>query len=134
MVLQRSAGDTYQPNLSELSETFTTYFGTQVRTMYNLRLSVVSNITDTSICGTTGQYDDSTTASNDYDQHYEQLQYQANQAQELAMRAQMASSLYSESLTGVILLLTPRDLRKYVRGGSVNRGEKRKLLFFFFTF
>ncbi|KAJ3299844.1 hypothetical protein HK104_006581 [Borealophlyctis nickersoniae] len=79
----------------ELSESFTIYFGTQVRTMYNLRLQVSS-------------FDDV-------------FRPPADPAQELAVRAQTANSLYSHSLSGVIVLLSPKDFAKYGGRRTVNR-------------
>ncbi|RKO91274.1 hypothetical protein BDK51DRAFT_27427, partial [Blyttiomyces helicus] len=78
----------------ELSEAFTIYFGTQVRTMYNLRLQV-SDLQSV--------FNPPTDA-----------------AQEMAYRAQTASSIYSQSLSGVVVLLTPKDFAKYSRNRSCN--------------
>ncbi|KAJ3058144.1 hypothetical protein HK102_010661, partial [Quaeritorhiza haematococci] len=42
-------------------------------------------------------------------------------AQDLAYRAQTASSLYSQDLSGVVVMLTPKDFGKYASGRSANR-------------
>ncbi|KAJ3056747.1 hypothetical protein HK097_004608 [Rhizophlyctis rosea] len=77
-------------NEPELSESFTLYFGTQVRTMYNMRLQV-SVLEDV-------------------------FRPPGDAAQDLAVRAQSANALYSQSLSGVILLVSTRDFGKY--GGA----------------
>ncbi|KAI9315783.1 hypothetical protein DFJ73DRAFT_930701 [Zopfochytrium polystomum] len=84
-------------DFADLSETFTTYFGTQVRTMYNLRLSVCS--------------------------FGEQLFRVDDPALETAIRAQTAASLYSESLCGVILVIRAKEVMKgYASGKGGSKG------------
>lgn len=46
------------------------------------------------------------------------------QEQDMAYRAQTASSLYMHDLSGVIVLLTAKDLVKYAQGKSANKGKK----------
>ncbi|KAJ3279603.1 hypothetical protein HDU76_009447, partial [Blyttiomyces sp. JEL0837] len=93
---EANSGNQNEIDENDLSESFTTYFGTQVRVMYNLRLSVsqLGNVL---------------------------FQPPADLAQELAFRAQTASTLYSNNLSGVLLLLRPKDFAKYSAGKSANR-------------
>jgi len=44
-------------------------------------------------------------------------------AREMAYRAQTAANLYSQDLTALILLLTPKDWPKYKIGKSANKGN-----------
>lgn len=90
----------------ELSESFTTSYGTQVRVMYNLRL-LVSRLDDV-FQGSFGMG---------------QLPSEILPAQEAAYRAQTASSLYQCDLSGVIILLKAKDFAKYAQGKSANRGS-----------
>ncbi|KAI9011231.1 hypothetical protein BC832DRAFT_590474 [Gaertneriomyces semiglobifer] len=78
----------------ELSESFTTYFGTQVKTMYNMQLRV-SNMDAT-------------------------FDFPRDSAQALAYRAQTASSLYSQSLSGAIILVSRKDLLNYGNQKTAN--------------
>jgi len=79
----------------ELSETFTIYHGTQVRIMYNIRIMV---------------------------QNFENIfEIPKNNEQQMAYFAQTASSLYSDNINGVIVLLTPSDWPKYAMGESANK-------------
>ncbi|KAJ3188789.1 hypothetical protein HDU85_004503 [Gaertneriomyces sp. JEL0708] len=78
----------------ELSESFTTYFGTQVKTMYNMQLRV-SNMDAT-------------------------FDFPRDSAQALAYRAQTASSLYSQSLSGAIILVSRKDLVNYGNQKTAN--------------
>jgi len=79
----------------ELSESFTMYYGTQVRMMYNIRIMV---------------------------QNFENLfKIPKNNEQQLAYFAQTASSLYSDNINGIIVLLTPSDWPKYAMGESANK-------------
>ncbi|KAJ3106162.1 hypothetical protein HDU97_006979 [Phlyctochytrium planicorne] len=80
---------------SDLSETFTIYFGTQVKTMYNLRLSVL-----------------------DFSETF--FKIRPDPSQELAYRAQTASSLYSNNLSALIVLLSPHDFKRYKYGKTAN--------------
>ncbi|KAJ3382944.1 hypothetical protein HDU92_004488 [Lobulomyces angularis] len=82
-----------------LSESFTIYLGTQVRTMYNLRLI----------------------ASKSYSDIFT-LKLQSPE-QELALRAQTANSLYMHDLSGVIVFLTKEDFKMYAKGFSANKGN-----------
>jgi len=79
----------------ELSETFTIYHGTQVRIMYNIRIMVQN-----------------------FDNIFE---IPKNNEQQMAYFAQTASSLYSDNINGVIVLLTPSDWPKYAIGESANK-------------
>jgi len=79
----------------ELSETFTIYHGTQVRIMYNIRIMV---------------------------QNFDNIfKIPKNNEQQMAYFAQTASSLYSDNINGVIVLLTPSDWPKYAIGESANK-------------
>jgi len=83
------------PLETELSESFTIYHGTQVRMMYNIRVSV---------------------------QNFENIfKMPKNNEQQLAYFAQTASSLYSDNINGIIVLLTPSDWPKYAMGESANK-------------
>ncbi|ORX65392.1 hypothetical protein BCR32DRAFT_297742 [Anaeromyces robustus] len=80
---------------TELSESFTIYHGTQVRMMYNIRVSV---------------------------QNFDNIfKIPKNNEQQLAYFAQTASSLYSDNINGIIVLLTPSDWPKYAMGESANK-------------
>ncbi|KAJ3067422.1 hypothetical protein HDU98_009361 [Podochytrium sp. JEL0797] len=81
----------------ELSESFTTYFGTQVRTMYNLRVSVAGSMCD--VVFPPG----------------------VPAVEEQAGRAQTAAGIYGNNLSACILLLRKRDLEGYGLGKSANR-------------
>ncbi|KAJ3041046.1 hypothetical protein HDV00_009946 [Rhizophlyctis rosea] len=95
----RQGDDTsYEP---ELSESFTIYFGTQVKTMYNMRLQV-SVLEDV-------------------------FRPPPDAAQDLATRAQSANALYSQSLAGVILLVHAKDFAKYGGGRTPNAGMSKKI-------
>ncbi|KAI8852660.1 hypothetical protein BC829DRAFT_384198 [Chytridium lagenaria] len=92
---------TPNPDISDLSESFTIFFGTQVKTMYNLRLSVL-NVSDLL------------------------FQLQPDPSQELAYRAQTAASLYSHDLSAAILLIEAKDFKKYSSGKSANKAFIQK--------
>jgi len=47
-----------------------------------------------------------------------------NSEQQFAYFAQTASSLYSDNINGVIVLLTPSDWPKYAMGESANKSIK----------
>ncbi|KAJ3098492.1 hypothetical protein HK100_005092, partial [Physocladia obscura] len=79
----------------EMSESFTTYFGTQVRTMYSLRFSIVPQLSDAIFA---------------HDREHEQ-----------ALRAQTSIGLYSNDLSGCILLVRASELHGYGLGKSANR-------------
>ncbi|CAG8527864.1 1901_t:CDS:10 [Dentiscutata erythropus] len=79
----------------QLVESFTISLGNQVKSTHNLRL-LASDI------------DDLLKPSND-------------EARDTAYRAQTAASLYSQDLTAIVLLLTPRDWPKYKFGKSANK-------------
>ncbi|KXS12795.1 hypothetical protein M427DRAFT_388576 [Gonapodya prolifera JEL478] len=83
----------------EFSETFTVYQGTQVRTMYNIRLLAL-------------------TLSNLF-------RHPRDPHQDLAARAQTASSLYGTKLNAMILLVTRKDWERWtVRAGKTRVGRK----------
>ena len=44
-------------------------------------------------------------------------------AQQMALRALTASSLYSDNLSGLIVLLDKTEFDKYARGLTANRGK-----------
>ncbi|KAL6636433.1 hypothetical protein U3516DRAFT_774260 [Neocallimastix sp. 'constans'] len=78
-----------------LSESFTIYHGNQVRMMYNIRIMV---------------------------QNFENLlRIPKNNEQQLAYFAKTATSLYSDNINGIIVLLTPSDWPKYAMGESANK-------------
>ncbi|CAG8513604.1 989_t:CDS:2 [Funneliformis mosseae] len=79
-----------------LVESFTISLGNQVKVTHNLRLLV-------------SDMDDLLKSSNDI-------------ARDMAYRAQTAASLYSQDLTAIILLLTPKDWPLYKLGKSANKG------------
>lgn len=81
----------------ELSDTFTVYSGSQVRAMNNLRLQVAS--------------------------HASYFQSNQDPIQQVAIRAQTCISLYSQSLSGIVVLLKPSDFKTYCTPSSVNRGS-----------
>ncbi|CAI2167099.1 7188_t:CDS:2 [Funneliformis geosporum] len=78
-----------------LVESFTISLGNQVKVTHNLRLLV-------------SDMDDLLKSSNDI-------------ARDMAYRAQTAASLYSQDLTAIILLLTPKDWPMYKLGKSANK-------------
>ncbi len=78
-----------------LVESFTISLGNQVKVTHNLRLLV-------------SDMDDLLKSSNDI-------------ARDMAYRAQTAANLYSQDLTAIILLLTPKDWPKYKLGKSANK-------------
>ncbi|KAG9300615.1 hypothetical protein G9A89_005215 [Geosiphon pyriformis] len=79
----------------QLVESFTISLGNQVKSTHNLRL-LVSNM------------DDLLKSSND-------------PARDMAYRAQTAANLYSQNLTAVVLLLTPKDWPNYKLGKTANK-------------
>ncbi|CAG8463468.1 6669_t:CDS:10 [Scutellospora calospora] len=79
----------------QLVESFTISLGNQVKSTHNLRL-LASDI------------DDLLRSSND-------------QARDVAYRAQTAADLYSQNLTAIVLLLTPKDWPNYKLGKSANK-------------
>ncbi|PKY48982.1 hypothetical protein RhiirA4_404951 [Rhizophagus irregularis] len=88
------------PNLNladnpQMMESFTISLGNQVKSTHNLKLS----LSDT---------DDLLKSSNDT-------------ARDMAYKAQTAANLYSQKLTAIVLLLTPKDWPKYKLGKSANR-------------
>ncbi|KAJ3399316.1 hypothetical protein HDV05_001856, partial [Chytridiales sp. JEL 0842] len=85
------------PNFSDFSELFTVYIGTQVKTMYNLRLSVASDICTV-------------------------FEPPSDPAQETALRAQTGAGLYGNSLRGVLVMMRRGDWKGYARGRSANQG------------
>ncbi|CAB4381364.1 hypothetical protein RhiirA5_493614 [Rhizophagus irregularis] len=80
---------------SRLVESFTISLGNQVKVTHNLRLLV-----------------------SDMD---ELLEYSNEPTRNMAYIAQTAANLYSQDLTAIILLLTPRDWPKYKLGKSANK-------------
>ncbi|CAG8436569.1 6217_t:CDS:10 [Ambispora gerdemannii] len=80
---------------TQLVESFTISLGNQVKSTHNLRLLV-------------SDMDDLLKSSND-------------PARDMAYRAQTAANLYSQNLTAVVLLLTPKDWPKYKLGKSANK-------------
>ncbi|RIB01708.1 hypothetical protein C2G38_2256023 [Gigaspora rosea] len=92
--LQRH-GPVMQFDEHQLVESFTISLGNQVKSTHNLRL-LASDI------------DDLLKSSND-------------EARDTAYRAQTAASLYSQDLTAIVLLLTPKDWPKYKFGESANK-------------
>ena len=80
----------------QLEESFTISLGNQVRVTHNLRL-LGSDMDDL-------------------------LKSPDDQARNMAYIAQTAANLYSQNLTAIILLLTPKDWPKYKLGKSANRG------------
>ncbi|RIA95135.1 hypothetical protein C1645_507464 [Glomus cerebriforme] len=91
-------GNGHGPNLPldnpQLVESFTISLGNQVKSTHNLRLLV----SDT-----------------------EDLLNSSNDARDMAYRAQTAANLYSQNLTAIVLLLTPRDWPQYKLGKSANK-------------
>jgi hypothetical protein len=79
-----------------LSDTFTIYSGYQVRTMTNIRLEVKSQAS--------------------------YFQSNLDPVQELAIRAQTCISLYSQNLSGIIVLLHPNEYQNYCTTAASNRG------------
>ncbi|CAG8469229.1 9677_t:CDS:10 [Diversispora eburnea] len=80
---------------SQLVESFTISLGNQVKSTHNLRLLA-------------SDMDDLLKSSND-------------QARDMAYRAQTAANLYSQNLTAIVLLLTPKDWPNYKLGKSANK-------------
>ncbi|RHZ88578.1 hypothetical protein Glove_22g186 [Diversispora epigaea] len=80
---------------SQLVESFTISLGNQVKSTHNLRLLA-------------SDMDDLLKSSND-------------QARDMAYRAQTAANLYSQNLTAIVLLLTPKDWKDYKLGKSANK-------------
>ncbi|KAI8813329.1 hypothetical protein BJ742DRAFT_479704 [Cladochytrium replicatum] len=100
---------------AELSETFMMQFGTQVRTMYNLRMAVLNN----------GMGDVFrpiiVKAKRDGQEHDgEDAEVADMMARTIAYRAQTASALYSKDLTGAVVLLSSKDFARYGSSRSVN--------------
>ena len=81
----------------ELVESFTISLGNQVKSTHNLRLLV-------------SDMDDLFKSPND-------------EVRDMAYRAQTTADLYSQNLTAVVLLLTPKDWPKYKLGQSANAGK-----------
>ncbi|CAG8491868.1 14399_t:CDS:10 [Acaulospora morrowiae] len=79
----------------QLVESFTISLGNQVKSTHNLRLLA-------------SDMDDLLKTSNDL-------------ARDMAYRAQTAANLYSQNLTAIVLLLTPRDWPNYKLGKSANK-------------
>ncbi|CAG8528953.1 10608_t:CDS:2 [Acaulospora colombiana] len=79
----------------QLVESFTVSLGNQVKSTHNLRLLA-------------SDMDDLLRSSND-------------PARDMAYRAQTAANLYSQNLTAIVLLLTPRDWPNYKLGKSANK-------------
>lgn len=77
---------------SELSETFTIFYGTQVRQMWNIRL-IASKFEDV-------------------------LLPSLDSTQELAMRTQTLSNLYGHDLSAAILLTTRNQFQNYMKIGT----------------
>ncbi|KAJ3380889.1 hypothetical protein HDU80_001975 [Chytriomyces hyalinus] len=94
--MQSSETDAPDKSYAERSESFTAYFGTQVRTMYTIRLSIVPSLSDAVLRSD-------------------------NSAQEQILRAQTAASLYSNNLSGCVLLLSPSQVEGYAYGTTVNQ-------------
>ncbi|KAJ3297945.1 hypothetical protein HDU79_001281 [Rhizoclosmatium sp. JEL0117] len=82
--------------LQEVSESFTAYFGTQVRTMYSFRVSIVPLLVDAVFPA-------------------------GLEMEQKALRAQTAAGLYSNNLSGCILLVKASQLEGYGRGRTANR-------------
>ncbi|KAJ3297949.1 hypothetical protein HDU79_001285 [Rhizoclosmatium sp. JEL0117] len=82
--------------LQEVSESFTAYFGTQVRTMYSFRVSIVPLLVDAVFPA-------------------------GLEMEQKALRAQTAAGLYSNTLSGCILLVKASQLEGYGRGRTANR-------------
>ncbi|KAJ1339966.1 hypothetical protein BSLG_005401 [Batrachochytrium salamandrivorans] len=76
----------------DLSESFTIYFGLQVRVMFSVMLHTVKS--------------------------NEVFLSSSDSVQEMALQAQMYSALYSQSISGVILLLRASDFRLTHKGGQ----------------
>ncbi|KAI8827493.1 hypothetical protein BJ741DRAFT_630066 [Chytriomyces cf. hyalinus JEL632] len=94
--MQSTETDLPDKSYTERSESFTAYFGTQVRTMYTIRLSIVPSLSDAVLRAD-------------------------NSAQEQILRAQTAASLYSNNLSGCVLLLSPSQVEGYANGTTVNQ-------------
>ncbi|CAI2164011.1 4357_t:CDS:10 [Funneliformis geosporum] len=89
-----------EPNLhlagnTQMMESYTISLGNQVKSTHNLRLLV-------------SDMDDLFKSSNDT-------------AKDMAYRAQTAANLYSQNLTAIVLILTPRDWANYKLGKSANK-------------
>lgn len=83
-------------HFSPTSESFTVYFGSHVRNMYNLRIEEFMS-----------------DMANEFDP-----------AHQLGWRASTASTLYSENLSGLIVLLDKSEFSRYAQGLSANRGRQ----------
>ncbi|KAH6576157.1 hypothetical protein BASA62_001547 [Batrachochytrium salamandrivorans] len=79
----------------DLSESFTIYFGLQVRVMFSVMLHTVKS--------------------------NEVFLSSSDSVQEMALQAQMYSALYSQSISGVILLLRASDFPAYAQGRTANK-------------
>ncbi|KAI9335967.1 hypothetical protein BDR26DRAFT_920301, partial [Obelidium mucronatum] len=99
--LQQQSKQSDSAAFDELSESYTAYFGTQVRTMYTLRVSVVPSLCDVVFQSTSS-------------------------VEREAMRAQTAAGLYSNNLSGCIVLVRASDLEGYGLGRTANRAFIRK--------
>jgi Uncharacterised conserved protein (DUF2362) len=86
-----------------LSDAFTVYSGSQVRAMTNLRLRVVSN-------------------KSLFQSNPDPVQGIMSLPIELAIRAQTCIAMYSQSLTGIVVLLKLSEFENYCTKASVNRG------------
>lgn len=94
---QNSFQTSTQATNANLSDVFTIYSGSQVRSMTNIRLEV------------------STSAS--------YFQPNPNHNQETALRMQTCMNLYSQLLTGIIVILKPSDFQNYCSKDCVNQGR-----------
>ncbi|KAI8827799.1 hypothetical protein BJ741DRAFT_628825 [Chytriomyces cf. hyalinus JEL632] len=94
--MQSNETDVPDKSHTERSESFTAYFGTQVRTMYTIRLSIVPSLSDAVLRAD-------------------------NSAQEQILRAQTTASLNSNNLSGCVLLLSPSQVDGYAYGTTVNQ-------------
>ncbi|KAJ3199911.1 hypothetical protein HDU82_009326 [Entophlyctis luteolus] len=81
----------------EMSESFTAYFGTQVQTMYTFRVTAVPSLGSVFLSGTVGG---------------EVMR---------AVMAQTAAGLYSDSLSGCVLLVKKSELFGYGIGKTANQ-------------
>ncbi|KAJ1550096.1 hypothetical protein HK096_008769 [Nowakowskiella sp. JEL0078] len=97
---------------AEYSESFTILLGTQVQTMYNLRLVVLTH-------GMEDVFRSFAPAPIQPKRTNTPMVVDA--AQEIAYRAQTASALYTNDLCGAVVLLTPGDFAKYGREKTANR-------------
>lgn len=85
------------------SESFTVHFGSQIRLMYHMMLHTQSTV-------------DLFTPASD-------------SVQEMALRAQKNTALYSQSLSGVIVLLRSKDFTGYADGLTANTGDKSRFFY-----